>query len=92
MKNPSDFSGKVALVTGAGSGMGLATALEHATNCIRVNAVCPGPIDTPIARAVVNWNEEALAALVNDVPMRRLGKVEEVASFVLWLCGRGRAT
>lgn len=70
-------------------GLTRTAALEYAIKGIRVNAVCPGPIDTPIARAVVSWNEEKLAALVNDVPMRRLGKVEEVASAVLWLCGPG---
>lgn len=70
-------------------GLTRTAALEYATKGVRVNAVCPGPIDTPIARAVVNWNEEALAALVSDVPMRRLGKPEEIASAVLWLCSPG---
>lgn len=70
-------------------GLTRTAALEYASRGIRVNAVCPGPIDTPIARAVVNWDEKALAALVSEVPMRRLGKPEEIASAVLWLCSPG---
>ena len=65
------------------------TALELATERIRVNAVCPGFIETPMVmdRGVHAGSDaaayEQLAALH---PMHRLGKSEEIASAVLWLC------
>ncbi|BDG60213.1 SDR family oxidoreductase [Caldinitratiruptor microaerophilus] len=49
---------------------------------IRVNCVAPGPLDSPLARALP---EEALAAMAAQTPLRRLGTYEEVAEVVAWL-------
>ena len=46
----------------------------------------PGLIDTQIARAVVNRDEQAYAELAKHVPIGRAGSPEEIASVVLWLC------
>lgn len=78
------FDGKVALVTGAGSGMGLATARG-----IRVNAVCPGMINTPMAQVLTGGDANFLAALVKEEPIGRFGESEEIADAVLWLCSPG---
>jgi NAD(P)-dependent dehydrogenase (short-subunit alcohol dehydrogenase family) len=63
-------------------------ALEYATRGIRVNAVCPGMIQTPMsAKMIAEGQGELLDAMMhNHVPMKRLGRAEEVADAVLWLC------
>lgn len=54
-------------------------ALEYATRNIRVNAICPGFIDTPIL------GDTDRSALIEATPMKRLGKPEEIAKAVLFL-------
>lgn len=65
-------------------GLTKAAALEYARQGIRVNAVCPGMIDTPMSRA--GMTEEVRQMLLAESPLGRLGQPEEVASAVLWLC------
>ena len=65
---------------------------EHGANGIRANCVAPGPIDTPMLRGAFGDEEstrEALSKLVKLVPLRRLGKPEEVAAAVRFLCSEG---
>lgn len=62
-------------------------ALEYAARGIRINAVCPGLIQTPMSdRMVAAGQGEALAAMTKSVPMGRVGRPEEIADAVLWLC------
>jgi NAD(P)-dependent dehydrogenase (short-subunit alcohol dehydrogenase family) len=63
-------------------------ALEYATRGIRVNAVCPGMIQTPMSdRMIAEGQGEELTAMMNTyVPMKRLGRPQEIADAVLWLC------
>jgi NAD(P)-dependent dehydrogenase (short-subunit alcohol dehydrogenase family) len=56
--------------------------LEYATSGIRVNAVCPGFIDTPLVQASLASRG---AKLLESVPMHRLGQPDEVAQMVTWL-------
>jgi hypothetical protein len=49
----------------------------------------PGLIDTQIARDVVAGDEQAYAELAKHVPIGRVGRPEEIASVVLWLCSPG---
>lgn len=63
-------------------------AMEYATRGIRVNAVCPGMIQTPMSDQMIagGQGEELNAMLKTYVPMGRLGQPEEIADAVLWLC------
>src|SRR3984893_10062684 len=62
-------------------------ALEYAARGIRINAICPGLIWTPMADEMVAAGQgEALKALLGVVPMGRYGRPEEIADAVLWLC------
>lgn len=70
-------------------GLTRTAALEYIKRGIRVNAVNPGLIDTPVARDVVNGDEQAYAEFAKKVPIGRAGRPEEIASTVLWLCGPG---
>ncbi len=67
-------------------GLTKSAALEYAARNIRINAVCPGLIWTPMAEQMAaSGQKEALDAMVNSVPMQRHGRAEEIADVVLWL-------
>ena len=67
-------------------GLTKAAALEYATKNIRVNAVCPGVIQTPMISRFTQGDPEAEAVLVAQEPIGRVGTSGEVAATVLWLC------
>lgn len=60
-------------------------ALEYASKGIRVNAVAPGAIKTPINKAVLKNNKE-LTPLLEKIPAGRMGEHEEIAFIVSFLC------
>ena len=61
-------------------------ALEYAARGIRINAICPGLIWTPMADQMVAAGQgEALETMKKSVPMGRYGRAEEIADVVLWL-------
>ncbi|MGH2934739.1 MAG: SDR family NAD(P)-dependent oxidoreductase [Gaiellaceae bacterium] len=64
-------------------GLTKSAAIEYAEDGIRVNAVCPGAIHTALADGI---SEERLAQIVFPQALRRLGRPEEVAAAVAWLC------
>ncbi len=70
-------------------GLTKCAALEYATRGIRINAVCPGLIETPMAKAMIVSQPEAIMELLKDQPIGRLGRCEEIATAVLWLCSPG---
>ncbi|MDR6724449.1 NAD(P)-dependent dehydrogenase (short-subunit alcohol dehydrogenase family) [Paenibacillus amylolyticus] len=67
-------------------GLTKSTALEYASKGIRINAVCPGIIETPMVENMLATESDAMDELMKQVPIGRLAKPEEVASVVLWLC------
>jgi NAD(P)-dependent dehydrogenase (short-subunit alcohol dehydrogenase family) len=68
-------------------GLTKSAALEYAAKGIRINAVCPGLIWTPMAdQMVASGQGEALNAMTKTIPMGRHGRAEEIADAVLWLC------
>jgi NAD(P)-dependent dehydrogenase (short-subunit alcohol dehydrogenase family) len=73
-------------------GLTKAAAQEYATESVRINAVCPGFIETPMVmeRGVAAGKDPAAhEQLVALHPIGRLGRPEEIASAVLWLCSPG---
>ncbi|HVW65962.1 MAG TPA: glucose 1-dehydrogenase [Nitrosospira sp.] len=70
-------------------GLTRSAALEYAARGIRVNAVCPGTIDTPMVSRMLETGMLAIDDLLRDLPMKRLGRGEEIADAVLWLCSPG---
>ena len=68
-------------------GLTRSAALEYAAQGIRINAICPGVIHTPMVDQMMAAGQtEALSAMLKDVPIGRLGRPEEIADAVLWLC------
>jgi NAD(P)-dependent dehydrogenase (short-subunit alcohol dehydrogenase family) len=68
-------------------GLTKSAALEYAARGIRINAICPGLIWTPMADQMVAGGQgDALKAMEKAVPMGRVGRPEEIANAVLWLC------
>lgn len=70
-------------------GLTKAAARENAGKQIRINAVCPGLIRTPIIDEIKQVNPEMFEKLVQSYPMGRIGEPEEVAEAVVWLCSEG---
>ncbi|MRR06428.1 MAG: SDR family oxidoreductase [Deltaproteobacteria bacterium] len=70
-------------------GLTKSAALEYASRGIRVNAVCPGTIDTPMVADMLANEPNAMKDILRDQPIGRLGRPEEIAAAVLWLCSEG---
>ena len=71
------------------NGLVKTAAIEYATRNIRVNAICPTAIETPMimhGRRNLAQNPEALEAAKNHQRMKRMGQPSEVADVALWLC------
>ncbi|KAA0234072.1 MAG: glucose 1-dehydrogenase [Actinobacteria bacterium] len=66
-------------------GLTRSAALEHATNGLRINAVCPGMIRTAMLEEF-SGSEDALDRMGRAAPMGRLGVPDEIAEAVTWLC------
>ena len=64
-------------------GLTKVAAADHAEDDIRVNAVCPGYIETPMTEETMRRRGERIMA---RVPMARMGKAAEIAEAVVWLC------
>ncbi|HEY9803219.1 MAG TPA: SDR family oxidoreductase [Leptolyngbyaceae cyanobacterium] len=62
-------------------------ALEHAKDNIRLNCVCPGGVETDMLTRF--WGEEGTSQITSAHPIGRLGKSEEIAKNVIWLCSDG---
>lgn len=67
-------------------GMTKSVAAEVAVEGIRVNAICPGTIETPMVERMDREKDLNLDIAKGLMPIGRLGRVEEIASAVLWLC------
>src|SRR6266851_1011659 len=67
-------------------GLTKSVAVEYAPSGIRVNAVCPGTIDTPMVAGMLEGQAAAMAEIMKEQPIGRLGRADEIAAAVLWLC------
>ncbi|MGK9269636.1 glucose 1-dehydrogenase [Williamsia muralis] len=66
-------------------GMTKSAALDYAAQGIRINAICPGIIETPMMDRFSGGTPEGRARVIAQEPVGRMGRPEEVASAVLWL-------
>lgn len=68
-------------------GLTKSVAIEYARSNIRINAVCPSFVKTPmVENTMAQMNDKQRHALVTANPMKRLGEVNEVALTIAWLC------
>ncbi|HET7076627.1 MAG TPA: glucose 1-dehydrogenase [Chloroflexia bacterium] len=70
-------------------GLTKSAALEYAARGIRINAVCPGTIETPMVADMLAKESVTTEDFQRDLPIGRLGRPEEIAAAVLWLCSDG---
>ena len=82
------FPGQAAYIACKHAVIGLTrtAAIDYAAKGIRINAICPGAIRTPMAEELIRRNPDLEKELIRDIPAGRLGKPEEIANAVLWLC------
>lgn len=80
--------GSSAYVAGKHGVIGLtrAAALEYAQQGIRINAVCPGYIPTPAVKRIMDTDPGLEAQFIASEPIGRMGRPEEIAEAVVWLC------
>jgi NAD(P)-dependent dehydrogenase (short-subunit alcohol dehydrogenase family) len=72
-------------------GLTKAAALDYANSKIRVNAVCPGYVDTPMMQRFTGGTPEGRQNVIDNVPAGRPASPEEIAAAVVWLCSDAAA-
>ncbi|MBD2108717.1 SDR family oxidoreductase [Nodosilinea sp. FACHB-13] len=72
-------------------GLTKAAALDYAAQNIHINAVCPGYIDTPMMGRFTGGTDEGRSQVIAEEPIGRMGKPEEIAAAVVWLCSDAAA-
>jgi NAD(P)-dependent dehydrogenase (short-subunit alcohol dehydrogenase family) len=82
------FAGLPAYVASKHGVVGLtrAAALEYASQGLRVNAICPGSTRTPMLEEFMGGDAQVERMMTRAVPLGRLGRPEEIAEAVVWLC------
>jgi NAD(P)-dependent dehydrogenase (short-subunit alcohol dehydrogenase family) len=82
------FEGIPAYVASKHAILGLTktAALEYAKAGLRINAVCPGVIETPMVARLTHNNPKEADEILKGEPIGRIGKPDEIAQAVVWMC------
>jgi NAD(P)-dependent dehydrogenase (short-subunit alcohol dehydrogenase family) len=67
-------------------GLTRTAALEYAKSGVRVNATCPGTIDTPMMGRIAGHRAQGADRMAAAEPVGRMGRPKEIAEAVVWLC------
>lgn len=71
-------------------GLTKTAALDYAKSALRVNAVCPGPVQTPMVDKILNAQPELADKIIEAIeqkePVGRWGQADEIAESIIWLC------
>lgn len=70
-------------------GLTKSAGVEYAPRGVRINAICPGTIDTPMVQDMLAGQADAMEAIMKEQSIGRLGHADEIAAAVLWLCSPG---
>jgi NAD(P)-dependent dehydrogenase (short-subunit alcohol dehydrogenase family) len=73
------------------NGLTRSAALDYARENIRINAICPGAVKTPMIDRYTGGDAKVEAALSESEPVGRMGRPEEIAAAVMWLCDEDSA-
>src|SRR5207302_6046690 len=87
------FAGQAAYTASKHGVVGLtkSPALDYAHSKIRINAVCPGIIATPMMQRFTGGTSEGEQRVIAQEPVGRMGMPEEIAAAVVWLCSDSAA-
>ncbi|MBZ4521791.1 SDR family oxidoreductase [Mycobacterium avium subsp. hominissuis] len=82
------FAGQAAYTASKHAVVGLtkSAALDYASAGVRINAICPGIIQTPMMDRFTGGTQEGRQRVIAQEPIGRMGRPEEIAAAVLWLC------